>query len=89
MNQRSIPDFQPSPASYVPAIRVLDRLRAMLADIGVNDPDALDLFTALTGGLVDQQLANDPGGKRWRRLLDRSIDMYADEMGLPGPRKGK
>jgi AcrR family transcriptional regulator len=89
MNQRSIPDFQPTATSYEPAVRVLEQLRIMLIDIGVTDPDGLDLFTALTGGLVDQQLANDPGGSRWRRLLDRSIDMYADEMGLPGPRRGK
>jgi AcrR family transcriptional regulator len=33
--------------------------------------------------MVDQQLANDPGGTRWRRLLGRVIDMYANEMGLP------
>jgi AcrR family transcriptional regulator len=89
MNQRSIPDFQPSAASYAPAVRVLDRLRVMLVEIGVTDPDGLDLFTALIGGLVDQQLANDPGGTRWRRLLDRAMDMYADEMGLPGAQKGK
>ena len=37
----------------------------------------------IIGGLVDAQLANDPGGDRWRRLLDRAVDMFADNLGLP------
>ena len=46
----------------------------------------LDLWTAIVGGFVDQQLANDPGGSRWRRQLPRLVDMYCDEVGVPGPR---
>ncbi len=88
INLRSIPGFEPSPESYEPAVRILGRLRANLVRVGIEDSDAVDLFTALTGGLVEQQWANDPGGNRWRRLLDRSIDMYATEMGLPDPRRG-
>ncbi|MFD6397147.1 hypothetical protein [Nocardia sp. NPDC060249] len=34
-------------------------------------------------GLVDQQLANDPGGHSRRKLLDRAVDMWADSVGLP------
>jgi hypothetical protein len=30
-----------------------------------------------------QQWANDPGGRRWARLIDRAIDMYADALDLP------
>jgi mRNA degradation ribonuclease J1/J2 len=26
-------------------------------------------------GLTDQQISNDPGGTRWRRLVDRAVDM--------------
>jgi len=86
MNQRTIPGFEPSPESYAPAVRALGRLRSLLADLGLRDPAALDLFTAVTGGLIDQQLANDPGGTRWERLLGRVVGMYATEMGLPaGP----
>jgi hypothetical protein len=65
---------------------VLARLHALLRDFHIEDEAAADLYTALIAGLVDQQWANDPEGARWRRLLDRTIDMYADEMGLPGPR---
>lgn len=86
MNQRTLPGFEPSAESYTPAVRVLERLEAWLHRVGVRDEAGADLFTALLSGLIDQQLANDPGGTRWSRLLHRVIDMYADEMGLPGPR---
>jgi len=39
----------------------------------------------MIGGFVDQQLANDPGGTRWRRQLPRLVDMYCNEVGVPGP----
>jgi len=83
MSQRSIPNFTPSPEAYAPAIDVLERLRARLTRLGVADEAGVDLYTALVGGLVEQQLANEPGGDRWARLLDRVIDMYANEMQLP------
>lgn len=87
MNIRMIPGFTPSPAAYAPSVRIAERLDAELARFGITDPAAADLFTALTAGLVDQQWANDPGGDRWRRLLDRVIDMYAEEMGLSRPER--
>jgi len=84
MSQRIIPGFTPSAESYAFAVAALtgmvDRLRAL----GMNPTDAdIDLYTALVGGLADQQWANDPGGTRWARLLDRAIDMYADNLDLP------
>ena len=60
MSQRSIPDFTPSPAAYAPAVEVVERLRERLATFGVRDDAGVDLYTALIGGLIDQQLANDP-----------------------------
>ena len=87
MNLRILPDFQPTEGAYQPAIQVLGRLRVLLQDLGVRDEAGTDLFTALVSGLIDQQIANDPDGERWRRLLPRAVDMYADEMGLPGPRE--
>jgi AcrR family transcriptional regulator len=83
MNQRSIPGFAPSPEAYAPAVEVLEQLRRLLARLGVVDEAGADLYTALLSGLIDQQLANDPGGDRWARLLDRAVDMYATEMNLP------
>lgn len=85
MNQRAIPDFQPSPESYAPSVAVMERGREELRRIGVDQPQDVDLYVSLIGGLVDAQLANDPGGDRWQRLLPRAMDMFADHMGLPGP----
>jgi hypothetical protein len=60
-------------------------MRAVLRRCGVRSQADLDLYTAVIGGFVDQQLANDPGGTRWRRQLPRLVDMYCDEVGVPGP----
>ena len=60
--QRTIPGFEPSPESYAPAVEMFARVQALLESHGITDPDAMDLWTALISGLVNQQLANDPGG---------------------------
>ncbi len=83
MNQRTIPGFEPTPESYAPAVKALELFRTELAALGIDRPEDGDLCVAVTGGLVDAQLANDPGGDRWRRLVDRAVDMVADHLGLP------
>jgi AcrR family transcriptional regulator len=83
MNLRSIPRFTPSPEAYAPAVEVLEQLRCLLMRLGISDETGADLFTALLAGLIDQQLANEPGGDRWARLLDRTVEMYATEMNVP------
>jgi AcrR family transcriptional regulator len=82
MNRRILPDFQPTAESYAPAVAVLEGLQTVLEGLGIRDADAVDLYTALIGGLVEQQWANDPGGTRWARLIDRAVNMYADAMNL-------
>ena len=84
MNQRTIPGFEPTAQAYAPAVRVLEGLRGAMATLGVRDDASIDLYTALISGLIDAQQANDPGGDRWARLLDRAIDMWADDVGMPG-----
>jgi AcrR family transcriptional regulator len=74
--QRTIPGFTPSPESYAPSVEGLELTRRLLVDAGADDPADLDLFTALTTGLIDQQISNDPGGDRWSRLLDDALDMF-------------
>jgi hypothetical protein len=37
--------------------------------------------------LINAQQANDPGGDRWARLLDKGVDMFADNLGLPGSKR--
>jgi len=85
MNQRTIPDFRPSGEAYAASIAAYERMRAVLRRCGVRSQADLDLCTAMIGGFVDQQLANDPGGTRWRRQLPRLVDMYCNEVGVPGP----
>ena len=88
MFQRTIPSFEPSPASYAPAIEMFTRMQDLLTAQGITDLDAMDLWTALISGLTSQQLANDPGGTRWERLIDRTVDMYLAAVAPPArPRK--
>jgi len=68
--------WRPSPEAYASSQAVLARLVDHLARVGVRDPAQVDLFTALTSGLVAQQLANDRGGDRWRRLVPDAVAMF-------------
>jgi hypothetical protein len=36
---------------------------------------------AIVAGLIDAQVSNDPGGRRWIRHLDRLVDMYVEDVG--------
>ena len=74
--QHLIPGFNPSPESYLPAVRALNLTREHLAANGAGAPAHCDIWTALTTGLVDQQIANDPGGDRWTRLIDEVVAMF-------------
>jgi hypothetical protein len=76
MNQRTIVGFEPSTESYAISVAVMDVLRDNIAHHGVTGQQDIDLYVALVGGLIDAQLANDPGGDRWGRLLNRTIDMF-------------
>lgn len=78
--QRTIPDFVPSDESFAVAVRAYDATTALMADIGVTDPAALDLWTAVLTGLTNQQLSNDPEGHRWERLIDQAVDMTLREI---------
>jgi AcrR family transcriptional regulator len=88
--QRTIPGFEPSPESYAPAVEMFARSQHVLAGHGITDPEAMDCWTALISGLTAQQLANDPGGTRWERLIERTVDMYLAQVAPPArPRKRK
>jgi AcrR family transcriptional regulator len=78
--QRTIPGFEPSPESYVVALAALDALTGEFAAIGIADPAAVDLATAVFTGLTSQQIANDPGGDRWERLVDRAVSMLLADL---------
>jgi AcrR family transcriptional regulator len=73
---RTIPGFEPSEPAYALAREALDRLAVVLREAGAGAPEQLDLWTALCTGLATQQVSNDPGGNRWRRLIDPAVDMF-------------
>jgi AcrR family transcriptional regulator len=87
--QRTIPGFTPSPESYAVSTAVLERTRAWFIRNGIPDREALDLFTALTTGLASQQIANDPGGDRWVRLVDPAVDMFLTHIKTTGGRTAR
>lgn len=74
---RVIPGFEPSPEAYAPSLQAMKLWRKAFAEIGIAEPAALDMWTALLTGLITQQASNDPGGDRWLQLLDDAVDMFA------------
>lgn len=85
--QRTLPGFTPSEESYARAVGILDRAYEALAASGVTTPAHRDLYTAFTSGLADQQIANDPGGDRWLRLVDDACDMFLAHVHQPASDK--
>lgn len=77
--QRHIPGFVPSADSYALAEQVLGRGVALMQAAGVTDQGGIDCIVAVTAGLMEAQLANDPGGDRWVRHLDRLVDLVVDD----------
>jgi AcrR family transcriptional regulator len=80
MDIRTVPGYAPSAKAYEASLRVYELGMQYLP---LTNQDDRDIYVALISGLVEQQLANDPGGTRWRRLLPRVITMFADDLGLP------
>ncbi|MFL6238264.1 MAG: TetR/AcrR family transcriptional regulator [Actinomycetes bacterium] len=81
-SQRVIPGFAPSPEAYAPAVQVMEDTLREFDRLGIPT-DAIDLYTAIVGGLAAQQVANDPGGNRWKPQVDRAMDAFCDYVGVP------
>jgi AcrR family transcriptional regulator len=82
---RTLPGFEPSPESYAIAVQVFTKAQALLIRAGLRDEADFDLWTAMVVGLASQQLANDPGGDRYIRLIDDAVAMFADHVLGPPP----
>ncbi|MGB9012641.1 MAG: TetR/AcrR family transcriptional regulator [Aeromicrobium sp.] len=82
MNQRILVDFEPTTEAFAPSVRVVERSVQFGQAVGISVEDHL-IVIALVSGLINQHYANDPGGDTYAGLLDRSIDMWADAVGLP------
>lgn len=74
--QRTVPGFSPSEASYAVALEGLGLMRSWLRQAGISQERHLDLWRALLLGLAGEQLANDPGGRRWRALSKESVRYF-------------
>lgn len=81
--QHSIPGFVPSPASMQTASRALEFLRAWLEAAGITDPRGLDLMRAVLLGLAGEQIANEPGGRRWVDFSDEVVEIVAAVVAKP------
>jgi hypothetical protein len=61
-------------------VEVLASVRTTLARGGLRDDADFDLRTAVVVGVAGQQLAHDPGGDRYTRLIDSAIAMFASHI---------
>jgi AcrR family transcriptional regulator len=73
--QRTIPGFEPSEESMDLAQQFYAVGEAIANAAGLRTPAEMDVLTALISGLAHQQVANDPGGRRWVRRADQVVEM--------------
>jgi AcrR family transcriptional regulator len=84
MFQRTIPGFEPSAESYAISAAGFNDFLVWLESHDIAH--AVDMYTGVVTGLVDQQLSNEPGGDRWLRLIDDAMEMvlaYAESSRPP------
>jgi AcrR family transcriptional regulator len=72
----AVPGWKPSPEAYLSSLASYGRLCDYLVLAGITESDDVDLCTALSAGLIAQQMANDPDGDRWLRRVDDVVDMF-------------
>jgi len=77
---RPIPGFTPSAESYALAQEVLGGGYALMRAAGVTEQGDMDCLVAVTAGVTDAQISNDPGGDRWLRQLSRLVDLVVDDV---------
>jgi len=86
---RVVPGFVPSEESMAANHADQRLLMEEFHALGVEDAEAAwDLYTAVIAGLLSQQLANEPGGRRWLRRLPELTDLLCDHLGLPADPPG-
>jgi AcrR family transcriptional regulator len=76
MLQRTVPGFTPTPESHEVALEALGLLLDRLAAAGISDPADVDVFRGLVNGLAAEQIANDPGGRRFIGRADRAVRLF-------------
>lgn len=79
--QRPIPGFIPTAESFAVGVEGFAKHQAFLKAVGVSGARAHDLWRAVINGLIAQQIANDPGGDRWTRLVDEAVEVLVAHYG--------
>lgn len=82
---RPVPGFVPSPEHLQLGLTHLARTRELAEAAGLRGERAFDLLMATTRGLISMQLANEPGGNRWTRLVDDAVNMLVDHYSEASP----
>src|ERR1700734_1490848 len=77
---RPIPGFTPSADSYALAEKVLGDAYALMRAAGITEQGDMACMVAITAGVTDAQISNDPGGDRWLRHLNRLVDLLVDDV---------
>lgn len=77
---RAVPGWEPSDQAYARAEDAYGSFARAAAAAGIIESADLDLYTAVTGGLAAQQMANDPQGDRWRQLVPRAVRMILTDV---------
>lgn len=76
MLQRTVPGFTPTQESHEVALTALRLLLDRLAAAGVRNPADVDVFRGLVNGLAAEQIANDPGGRRFIDQADHAVELF-------------
>jgi AcrR family transcriptional regulator len=75
---RPIPGFVPSPEHVQLGLAHLAHTRELAAAAGLRGQRAFDLYMATIRGLIAMQIANEPSGNRWTRLVDDAVDVMVE-----------
>lgn len=88
---RPIPGFVPSPEHVQLGLTHLARTRELAEAAGLRGQRAFDLYMATIRGLISMQIANEPSGDRWTRLVDDAVDVMVDHAvsAERGPSRGR
>ncbi len=85
MLQRTVPGFTPTDASHDVALAALGQLLHRLNAAGVDDPANVDVFRGMVNGLVAEQIANDPGGRRFIDRADHAVRLFLAGVAATSP----
>jgi AcrR family transcriptional regulator len=85
--ERPIPGFVPSQESLSIGVTRLQETRGMAHAAGLRAQHEFDLFMATVRGLVAMQIANEPGGDRWVRLVDEAVDVFVGHYSSAGAKR--